>query len=220
MTTRAKIQWLAATVTLALLPALASAQPFDHQKCYKIKDSAKFSASVDLFAFQTQFNVDPTCRVKGKAQIFCVPVEKTVNDLIYPAGSDMGPIVMPGQDLTDDRLCYRIKCPAHAAIAPEEVQDQFGKRVIGKFKAYWLCTNAVKTNFTTTTTTLPQGCSQASTGLCTGACPNPDEVCTIFPNGCDCVLPCQSDPTTLQCGGHCPMGQVCDFTTNGDCGCL
>ncbi len=221
------IQWLAATVALTLLPATAMAQPFDHLKCYRVKDTAKFSAEVDLLAFQTQFNVDPLCKVKGKAKIFCVPVEKSVINLTYPSGSPLGPINMPGQDLQDDRLCYRVKCPVAAPIAPEEVQDQFGKRIISSFKSQWLCTNAIKTNFqttttttttSTTTTTMPS-CSPQG-GMCAGSCPNPGEICTTSGVSCGCVMPCQFDPATAMCGGQCPAGLICDIDPLGVCGCL
>jgi hypothetical protein len=219
----------------------AQAQPFDHYKCYKIRDTAKFKAVVDLNAFQTQFNVDPMCEVKGRGKLFCVPVQKTVLKLAYPSGSTLSPISMPGQDLADDRICYKVKCPINGAILPEEVQDQFGRRDLLKFKVQYLCTNAIKTHFMqtttttsttsttltgmTTTTTMPTGtCQGAVAPMCNGACPNPADICQPVPgtNICDCFpqqSPCSFDPTIGMCGGTCPTpDQVCTtFPTGCDC---
>ena len=115
----------ASVIALGMLvaagPGTALAQN-DHLKCYRIKDTAKFKANVDLNAFQQQFNIDPNCDVKGKGKLFCVPVEKSVNSLAYPSNSTLSPIVMPGQDLEDDRICYRVKCPVNGQFADEEVQ--------------------------------------------------------------------------------------------------
>ncbi len=213
---------IAATVT----PVLAQAGPFDHYKCYRVRDTAKFKSVVDLTAFQTQFNVDPQCEVKGKAKIFCVPVIKDVLKLTYPKNSTLTPVVMPGQDLAEDRLCYKIKCPK-AVIADEEVQDQFGTRRIGKFKASLLCTNAIKTSFTTTTTTttLPQGCTLDAAGQCSGTCPIPGDICAIQVDGtCDCgpqQHDCSFDPAIGICGGLCPIpGDVCTTFPGGFCDCV
>lgn len=225
---------IAIGLSVAAMPAQAQSGPYDHYKCYRVKDSAKFLASVDLTAFQQQFNVDPQCRVKGKARVFCVPVIKDVLSLVYPKNSTLTPVVMPGQDLLEDRLCYKIKCPASAVIASEEVQDQFGTRKIGKFKATMLCTNAIKTSFTTTTTsttivttttTLPQGCSLDAAGQCSGTCPNPVDICTILTDGtCDCVPPqqdCSLDPLVGICGGLCPdPADVCMTFPGGFCDCV
>lgn len=218
---------IALGMTMAAVPAQAQAGPFDHYKCYRVKDTAKFKAKVDLVAFQTQFNIDPQCEVKGRAKIFCVPVIKDVVNLTYPKKSPLSPVVMPGQDLVDDRLCYKVKCPAAALIADEEVQDQFGKRRIGKFKASLLCTNAIKTSFvtTTTTTTLPQGCSLDAAGQCSGACPIPGDICAIQADGtCNCgpqQQDCSFDPVVAMCGGLCPIpGDVCTTFPGGFCDCV
>jgi hypothetical protein len=219
----------------------AQAQPFDHYKCYKTRDTAAFKALVDLNAFQTQFNVDPMCTVVGRGKLFCVPVQKTVLKLAYPAGSTLSPVNMPGQDLADDRICYKVKCPINGTILPEEVQDQFGRRDLLKFKVQYLCTNAIKTHFGTTTTTtisttttsMPNGtttttmqtglCKGAVAPMCNGLCPNPTDVCKQISgtNSCDCFppTPCSFDPTTQMCGGDCPTpDQICvTFPTGCDC---
>ena len=49
--------------------APADAQ-FDHQRCFKVKDNAKFVAEVNLSALQTQFGVDESCSIIGKAKLF------------------------------------------------------------------------------------------------------------------------------------------------------
>jgi hypothetical protein len=214
-------------LAMTAVPAMAQAGPFDHYKCYKMRDSAKFQARVDLNAFQTQFNVDPLCEVNGRGKLFCVPVQKTVLALSYPSGSTLSPISMPGQDLLEDRICYRVKCPSPAAsIQPEEVQDQFGKRKIGKFKVSYLCTNAIKTSSitTTTTTTLPEVCDLTAAGVCGGPCPDINEECKLLAgtNDCECQpiqdLVCEdgmSGQSPGQCGGSCPSGFACDDDIGG-----
>jgi hypothetical protein len=176
--------------------------PFDHYKCYKIRDELRFKARVDLEAFQQQFNVDPRCKVAGKGRLFCVPVQKEVLELSYGDGVAPEPIVMPGQDLREDRVCYRIKCPLTIDVLPaartEVVQDQFGRRKIGGFKAHLLCTNAIKptsVTTTTTTTTVPGQCGPCvSNDDCPGGtvC-NASQVCLSW---CECP-PCDV------CAGFC-----------------
>ena len=236
------VKTLIASVGLVFVASSAFAQagPFDHYKCYKFKDSIKFGAQVDLDAFQTQFNLDPKCTVKGQGKLFCVPVRKTVELLAYPAGSPHGPISMPGQDLLEDRICYKVKCktvlPVKPIVPPEEIQDQFGKRIGSKFKTQYLCTNAIKTSSittttvppttttSTTTTTMPQACQNSMAPQCFGPCPTPGDVCVDVAGICDCVPQqqgCDFDPATQQCGGICPnVNDVCTLFAGGVCDCV
>jgi hypothetical protein len=148
--------------SLALLPAVAAAQPYDHLKCYKFRDVQLFdSAQADIEALQVQFGLQ-NCSIKKKAKQFCVPASKTVTQIVN--GADM-PFV--AQALVYDQICYKITCP-NVTIPDQQISDQFGTRTGSRFKASMLCvpavlglppttttTTTVTTTTTTVTTTLP-----------------------------------------------------------------
>ena len=90
--------------------AHAQPQSLDHLKCYKIKDPANFSATVTLEALQTQFGLED-CELKGKAQFFCVPVDKTVTAYKDKTKPPLSGMSLVSQKLDEDRICYKLKCP-------------------------------------------------------------------------------------------------------------
>jgi len=217
---RISLALAAVIVAAALAPALARAQvgiPFDHLKCYKIKDPqppAKYTA--DLTPLQhPPFNVEPGCVISVPAKLLCIPVEKT-NVQPNPPGTVNG-------TNAQDYLLYKIKCPNVTVVKggmPLPVTDQFGARTIlvgphkvllvPAFKQSNLCHN------------------QANPGtppVCGGDCTNPGAKCVLNPNGtdCDCEIPCGLNAAG-QCGGECPLAtQTCNFApgSNGvlECGC-
>jgi len=174
----------------------------DHLKCYKIKDSLKLAALVDLNS--PQFGLEAGCKVSA-AKLFCVPVTKAVREAVNKATKQ--PIVpqpVSGPD-PGDRLCYRVKCP-NSVIPDQLVTDQFGTRTVQKFKAFMLCTPAVKgAAVTTTTTTLP--CAGPGPA-CNGSCPA-GQSCELTRGGCACVTPPVLCGTKPACGGTCPSGTTC-----------
>lgn len=137
----------------------AAAQVHDHLKCFKIRDERTFdTATVTLDSLPAEFGLQ-SCTVKARAKEFCVPADKTVTAI--EGGTVLG---VEGEELTLQRLCYKLKCPAEE-VAPQLVSDQFGSRDVSGFKAVKLCTPAVfgeppttsttTTTTTSTTTTLP-----------------------------------------------------------------
>ena len=129
---------LAVGLAIALQAATASAQPFDHYKCFKAKDTAKVfkKAAVDLTALQSEFP-NENCGLKAKPKKVCIPASKQV--LGVEDGNDNP---FDAQVLTNAQVCYKMKCPK-ATISPLEVTDQFGTRDIEKFKPSTLCVPAV-----------------------------------------------------------------------------
>ena len=112
-------------VVVGLLPSGAFAQD-DHLKCYKIKDPNKFKGIVDLNT--AQFGDELGCKIVIKAKFFCAPASKVVVD---SGGLPILPVV--GQDLTNDQVCYKIKCDK--PFPPDtDVIDQFGSRTVQKLK--------------------------------------------------------------------------------------
>jgi len=209
-----KIALLAGVVvglSLTAAPDVAQSQPaFDHLKCYKMKDSVKFKATATLTPEQSQF-VPASCDIVGKGRFFCVPTDKDLTAFTPLTKPPIPQEVVNGQVLSDDRICYKIKCPATAAIAPLTVTDQFGTRPIsfGKkaMKAIWMCTPTLK------------ACKDAAGPTCNGFCPA-GQTCQWDPTGCNCVD--QQPPTCLspgtqapQCDGTCPLGEIC--VAQGNC---
>lgn len=163
--------------------------PFDHLKCHKVRDQLAIKGLVDLDALQPQFS-DRGCRL-GKAKLFCAPVSKT---LLAP------PVVHPeivGQSLTDDYICYRLKCPIRPA--GEEVSDQLGTRPVRLFRSSLLCVPA-----TTTSSRTPCGPGGLSCDSASEICvsryvggPGPVYSCEPIPAGCESERTCGCMAPTL-----------------------
>jgi len=240
---------LAATVAACVLMCLfgaasAAAQPFDHLTCYKVKDPQKFKGIVTLDALQDQFDLPASCKIKGKAKLFCVPTAKTVDEFIV--GKQPGQLQqVPGPEAIPDRICYKVKCSA-PQVTSELVSDQFGTRQLAGFKPFLLCTPAVKglpptstttTTVATTSTTLSSSCTTAADcddgDACTidtcvgGTCNHaPDPACCTASSECNDGNLCTTDAcvagmcsfTPKDCSalsGMCTTG-VCDVAT-GQC---
>ena len=203
----------AVVVATGLMASTALAQPvsLDHLKCYKVKDTAKFVAGVSLNALQTQFGMED-CKLAGKAQLFCVPVDKEVTVFDDKTKPPLNPGSFPAQKLAEDRICYKIKCPK-VVIPDEIVTDQFGTRTVGKFKPFLLCTPAKKGDDPP-----PKECDLTGP-QCNGLCPDSNDKCLpiVGTVDCECVpppVPC--DQTAPQCNGDCPIaGDVCMPNADG-----
>jgi hypothetical protein len=198
--------------------AYAQPQRLDHLKCYKVKDPAKFAASVTLEALQTQFGLED-CELKGKAQFFCVPVDKTVTAYKDKSKPPLAGASFISQKLAEDRVCYKLKCPK-VSIPDILVSDQFGTRNLSKFSPVMLCTPARKATIDN-----PDDCL-GTAPQCNGACPNADEICRPVLGTTTCT--CQGPPhdlcpdTAPQCNGDCPVppGGICRPSADGTgCSC-
>jgi hypothetical protein len=184
----------------------ATAQP-DHLKCYRV--TVDPSINTDLLSLNSpQFGLEPDCQLDGHAVQFCVPVCKTI----------VGPVPPPpgtgfvGQPLTDDYLCYIVRCAQNNAPKNLGVEDQFAARTIGLGFADSICAPATKL-------TPPPPCGFApaaaeSARQCGGACPA-DQACKFTPPErsstgaatCACAqnsTPCGPSPLAAACGGSCP----------------
>jgi hypothetical protein len=149
----------------------------DHLKCYRFKDPMRLRgpkpAWLDLSG--VQFGAEQ-CRIVGSFRLLCVPVTKTVTGVPqrkFPGGSfeDFTPSPLGAASLTEDEVCYRIKCTDRSPAPPnpsQQLSDQFGARVGTRFEPFLLCGPAVKgpppttttsTTVTTTTTTTTTTCA-------------------------------------------------------------
>jgi hypothetical protein len=128
----------AAVLALAGGPAWGQGIP-DHLKCYKIKDPIVLKGVLDVDT--PQFGADPGCTV-SKAKLFCVPASKTVVSVEDKVTGPITPLPVLGAPTSDDRVCYKLKCPV--APTDQEVTDQFGTRTLDLVKTSYVCTPAVK----------------------------------------------------------------------------
>ncbi len=184
---RIAFRWAGAIVTIAVVgavagPARAILPPSDHEKCYKIKDPAKIKGMVDLTT--PQFGLEPGCKV-GPAKYFCAPASKS-NVTITSNGVPVVPLPLYAPPEPVDRICYKIKCPVPPPPFPpdQNVTDQFGNRVLMKFKAAYMCTPAVK-----------------GAGFCGNGVIDPGEDCDGAVLG-SCTVGCRAN-CTCQCETAC-----------------
>jgi len=119
-------------------------QVFDHLECFKIKTTEKFKATLDVDpGVNPPFPVAAGCTI-GKATKYCVPVMRTVA-VVDESSTLTGGSATVGQDLTDDRICYKVKCPDTdtTSITITGV-DRFGNREFTKLKTSEICTPAAQ----------------------------------------------------------------------------
>lgn len=205
----ALVAWL---LVATLVPTLALAQvgnPFDHLKCYKIKDPTKAKYVADLVPLQQPpFQVEPGCQVKFPAKLFCIPVQKKNVQPAPPGGVNGKP--------AQDYLVYQIKCPNVAVVKgglPVPVTDQFAARTILVNKHQFLMVPAFKQSHLCHNTAIA-----GLPPVCGGDCTDPGAKCVQLPGTtlCECKKPCGLD-TTGTCAGTCPFAdQQCQVIPLAD----
>jgi hypothetical protein len=203
-----------------------SAQPFDHMKCYKIRDSQDAKLyTADLVPklthdFQTELGdryvgglLQKGCRIKVPAKLFCIDVDKQ-------NAKDAKPPYDPAQWTVDgpesgERLCYKLVCPP---VLPKELAiiDQFGTRSIQLLgRTDYLCTPVNRQNPST------DPCEMAADGQCGGVCGEGERCLATSPSDCQCRPEsemCAGAPICSEafCGG---VWETCVSLPGGGCGC-
>lgn len=149
-------------------PSEALAQLPDHLQCHRVRDTEQFTGAVlDLAATQAAFQLPDHCVIRvGRAVKLCVPVQKMV---VHPGSAQVPPIQPPTQELVNDYVCYKMKCPEPEPSIPDtKVTDQFGSRHLVRIKgAQEICVPAIK-GVPTTTTTLTTTTSTSTTTTLSG----------------------------------------------------
>ncbi len=195
----------AAQVEGCLTSSGASA-PSDHLKCYRVT-ADPFINTDTLLLNSPQFGVEPDCQLDGHSIQFCVPVCKTI---VAPVPPPTGTGFV-GQPLSNDYLCYAVKCAQNNAPKKLGVEDQFAPRTIGLGLADIICAPAEKLS--------ARACgfvpgATLSAAQCGGACPA-DEACKFTPEkrtSSGVTLPtCACAQTTAACGNTAPppLAPVC-----------
>ena len=142
---------LVATLSFAAPPAMAQPEPltippYDHLRCYKIKDSSNYLAKAALVTNDLQrqlFPDAPECKLTIRSRELCVPVAKLRQ--FEPNNRKEAPhLDVMGQSLTNDFLCYTAKCKSDVSPDIQRVYDQFGERDVRVGKTVRLCTPTYK----------------------------------------------------------------------------
>src|SRR5262245_12220227 len=137
---------LAGSVLLIAFLLTAPARPAEaelsHLKCHRVIDPLRLQATLDVEGLESEFS-GTGCQL-GSPKLFCVPVAKN-NVQPPPTRPDV-----TGQDLSDDYVCYKLRCPVQPP--DKQVTDQFGTRMEKRYSAETLCVPAGKAGGSTTTT--------------------------------------------------------------------
>jgi hypothetical protein len=206
-------------VFLMFLPAVGIAGvapiPYDHLKCYMVKDPLKVKEDVVLNS--EQFGISEDCKIIGKERFFCGGVNKRVDP----------PSDFPIFPDAPDRICYRIECPQKQGQNPVpedvEVEDQFGIRTLKNFNPHYLCTPAFKTGEACDTRAVCGGeCTDeaGNSGICTQLAPGEFDCLCVPTDPCDARATCGGEcivPGTVDVVGSCELDQT---SPPSDCGCV
>jgi hypothetical protein len=125
---------MSGSTTGTIRMGIGEAAVFEHLECFKPKDTVKLKAVADLVA--PGLYAASGCQL-GPAKKYCTPVIKQVT------ASNVPVTPLPGQNLTTDYICYKMKCPK--VELTQGVADQFGARTLTKLKQQELCVPAQKT---------------------------------------------------------------------------
>jgi hypothetical protein len=207
----------------ALLPIGAAHAQTDHLECFKIKDTASFSATVNLTPPEEMpIGADTGCIVKVRSRQLCIPVKK---DVIAISGPNLD---LEGQDLANAFLCYSVKCPTADVPDSAEMSDQFGTRTVSGLRRSTICAPAVfgpPPSTTTTTAPVPRSCANATPPNCDGTCNDFNLACAEQAGACVCEYvdvfgDCpRAGSTTPECIGSCQGSMSCLDLGGGACGC-
>jgi hypothetical protein len=130
------------------------------------------------------FPIEPGCRIKLPAKLFCTDVRKTN---VQPAP----PLQVDGADARD-YFCYAVSCPSAPVADDLQLRDQFGNRLVTVKSAKMLCAPAEPVPSPTSTAV---NCQLAAFPACDGVCSGPPSGCVPLGNACVCV---QSTPTATR----------------------
>lgn len=111
------------TATLARLACLAvlvtpHAPAAADLHCERVEDPVAAEATLDLAT--VPFGLDRGCTVEGAAREVCSPA---IADSVDAGGRDAA------EAGTQERICYRVRCPERTLPSPT-VKDRFGARTV------------------------------------------------------------------------------------------
>ena len=212
--TARRLVWTVALCS-SLSGAPAGAQFSDHLQCFSVKDKTNPVVSSFLATLAAQqgpqlpFPPTTDCRIKSRADLFCLHVQKTMVDP-PPTGG--------GSGLAADApsfACYRVKgkCSASPTGSLLNEKDQFRSGLLTIGSTRYVCAPA----------TIGE-CGQTA-NQCNGSCPAGQVCSSLFFGGCTCVVDpgpaCNVALGTSMCPGStaCPPDRVC-VNAFGGCSCV
>ena len=143
-----------ATTTSTLLSTTTSTLPgATLQHCYKVADALKVRSEDPAWLRLVHEQLgDADCRVVGGSRFVCMPVTAQVNAPIQGslnggAFAPLTPVPLPSeQGITQDRLCYKIKCLGRSALNDDTIlySDRFSVRQVSRFKSALVCGPAIR----------------------------------------------------------------------------
>ncbi len=142
----------------------------DHLQCFKVREKASSTATVDLKARAVALADETGCRVRIRARELCIPATATVTEISEPLPADD----VVGLSLAEDYLCYKVQCDSAGELPdPIVVSDRFGARHVRRPKAQTLCVPARK------------DCGDTNAPTCGGFCTG-GLTCTDQGGACQC----------------------------------
>jgi cysteine-rich repeat protein len=202
--------------------------PTTHLQCFRAKDPLRLKGPapwLDLVGPQLKAE---QCSIVGSYRLVCLPVGRTITQPIQQAigtgpFKPFTPTPLPTEEeLTQDRICYRIRCTKGALPDPAtKFIDEFGSRVVTKTSSYLLCGPAVKALCGDGVIDPGEQCDDgnAKSGDCCSS------TCQLEAAGATCVDTDANVCTVAQCdgAGTCdqtvpkPLGTTCPDTDGKEC---
>jgi len=195
--------------------------PTTHIECYRVKDPLKLKGPRPSWLALAGPQVNPEdCSIVGSFRLVCVPVSKTVTQPLERSinggpFTSFTPASIPNeQALTQDDVCYRIKCTtASAPPASTVFIDQFGARTLSGAIPYLLCGPAVTASCGNGIVETGEACDDGANNGKTGDCCT--ATCQFVAAGKACTDTDGTTCTVAQCDGAGACNQTAAFAAAG-----
>ncbi len=199
-------------------------------KCYKALDPLALSGpSPSWLQLDAPGLATEHCRILGGFRMVCIPAAARLSagvQVRIGAGAygPLTPITLPSEEtVTQDRLCYKIRCQEPATIDQNVTfTDQFGARRLSRYKPYVVCGPAVSELCGDGKLDFGEECDDGN--LKAGDCC--DSKCHFEPTTQACGTDTDNNPCTQpRCdgagtcsqAGFLPAGSTCPDTDNNVC---
>ena len=221
------------TTTSASTTTTTLAGPTTHLQCYRVKDPLRLKGPAPSWLALAGPQVSAEqCAIVGSFRLVCLPVTKTITQPIERsigggAFTAFTPVSVPNEEVvTQDRICYRIKCNPEAVLSTSTLFiDQFGSRMVTSHGAYLLCGPGVTASCGNGIVEVGEACDDGSAkngknGDCCSATCAFVAAATTCPDtdGNACTVPqCDGAGTCNQSAAFTAAGAPCADTDGNGC---